>query len=67
MIKVTRLNKIEQYWINDEMIEFIEETPDTLISLESGKKLTVMESAEEVLRMMDERKKVLLSHVFLNR
>jgi len=37
MIKLTRLNQSEVV-INAEMIEFVEETPDTLISLISGKK-----------------------------
>ena len=40
---------MEQFYVNDEKIEFIEETPDTVISLESGKKIVVMESAEEVI------------------
>lgn len=60
MIQVTRLNGTEQYWINDEHIEFIEETPDTIISLMSGKKMTVVESAAEVIRMIDERRISLL-------
>ena len=49
MIKVTRINKVEQFFVNDDKIEFIEETPDTVISLESGKKVVVMESADEVI------------------
>lgn len=60
MIQVTRLNGTEQYWVNDEHIEFIEETPDTIISLMSGKKMTVAESAAEVIRMIDERRISLL-------
>ena len=56
MIQVTRLNGKEQYWINDEHIEFLEETPDTIISLMSGKKVAVAESAAEVIRMIDDRR-----------
>ncbi len=49
MILVTRINKVEQFYVNEHLIEFIEETPDTIISLESGKKIVVMESAEIVI------------------
>jgi uncharacterized protein YlzI (FlbEa/FlbD family) len=38
------------------MIEFIEETPDTVVSLESGKKIVVMESVEKIKeRIREER------------
>lgn len=37
MIYVTRLNN-EEFIINAELIEFIEKTPDTVISLTTGKK-----------------------------
>ncbi len=60
MIQVTRINGTEKYWINDEHIEFIEETPDTMISLMTGKKMTVAESAADVIRMIDERRISLL-------
>jgi len=60
MIKVTRVNKVEQFYVNADKIEFIEETPDTILSLESGKKVMVMESAEEVLtRIIAYRRRVL--------
>ena len=49
MILVTRLNKVEQFYINENLIEFIEETPDTTIILESGKRVVVMESVQVVL------------------
>ena len=59
MIKVTRINKVEEFYINDERIEFIEETPDTVISLESGKKILVMESAAEVIARIIEYRQYL--------
>lgn len=49
LIKVTRINKVEEFYVNDSLIEFMEETPDTVISLESGKKIVVMETAEQVI------------------
>jgi len=57
MILVTRINKVEQFYVNEEKIEFIEETPDTIISLESGKKIVVMERAEEVIARIVEFKR----------
>lgn len=61
MIMVTRINKVEQFYVNENKIEFIEETPDTIISLESGKKVVVMETAEVVIERIFQEKKRLLS------
>jgi flagellar protein FlbD len=49
MILVTRLNKASQFYVNEDQIEFIEETPDTIVTLVSGKKVNVSESALEVV------------------
>jgi len=48
MIQMTRLNG-KEYFINPHLIEFIEETPDTVITLTTGKKVVVEESAEQVV------------------
>jgi flagellar protein FlbD len=48
MIKLTRLNR-EAFVLNADLIEHIETTPDTIISLITGQKLVVMETAEEVV------------------
>lgn len=48
MIKVTRLNK-SQYLINSDLIETIEATPDTIITLIDGKKYIVVESPDIIL------------------
>ena len=48
MIKVTRLNNSE-FWVNAEMIEFVEATPDTVISLVNHDKIIVRESAEAIV------------------
>ena len=56
MILVTRINKVTQFYVNEEMIEFIEETPDTMISLNTGKKIAVMETAIEVIEKVREEK-----------
>ncbi len=51
MIKVTRLTKKDnkEFLLNCDLIESIEETPDTTIKLLNGKILIVSESANEVL------------------
>lgn len=58
MIKVTRLNG-EELYVNSDLIEFIEETPDTVLSLTTSKKIVVKENAEEVIRrIIDFRRKI---------
>jgi len=56
MIFVTRINKVTQFYINEDMIEFIEETPDTIISLNTGSKVAVMETAIEVVEKIRNEK-----------
>ena len=56
MILVTRINKVDQFYVNEDLIEFIEETPDTILALNTGKKLVVMESAEEIVTRIREEK-----------
>jgi len=56
MILVTRINKVTQFYINEDMIEFIEETPDTIISLNTGSKVAVMETAIEVVEKIRDEK-----------
>ncbi|MBN2796987.1 MAG: flagellar FlbD family protein [Clostridia bacterium] len=58
MIEVTRLNGT-RFYVNDAMIEFLEETPDTIITLNTEKKLVVKESIEEILiKIVDFRRRV---------
>jgi flagellar protein FlbD len=53
MIKLTRLNGSE-FWINPHQIEFMEETPDTVIKLFSDKKVVVSEKAALVIERIIE-------------
>ncbi len=61
MIKVTRFKSHDhEFVLNAELIETIEETPDTVITLTNGKKLIVEESMDEVVRrVMDYRRAIL--------
>ncbi|MDD6071770.1 MAG: flagellar FlbD family protein [Clostridiales bacterium] len=47
MIELTKLND-NKFTVNAEIIEFVEETPDTVVSLTTGKKIIVKESRQEV-------------------
>lgn len=58
MIKVTRFNGSE-FWINPHQIEFIEETPDTVIKMFSEKKIVVREKAAEVIASIMEYRRQL--------
>ena len=49
MIQVTRINRVPLV-LNSDLIEHIETTPDTVISLTTGQKFMVLESADEVIR-----------------
>lgn len=48
MIPVTRLNG-QTIIINLDLIESLEQTPDTIITLTNGKKFVVRESANEIV------------------
>ncbi len=61
MIKVTRINNSVLY-LNPDLIESIEETPDTVIQLTTGKKFMVLESFQEILgRIVSYRKEIYTS------
>ena len=56
MIKLTRLNK-SNLIVNSELIEFVEATPDTIITLTTGQKVIVRESVDEVIDSVVEFKR----------
>lgn len=56
MIEVTRL-KGTKIVINAELIEMVEETPDTVITLTSGKKYIVSESGRDIIGLVVEYKR----------
>ena len=62
MIKVTRINKVEKLWINEHQIEYMEETPDTILTMVSGRKYAVAETAEQITdKIIKVRRAVLIS------
>ena len=56
MIRVSRLNE-QEFVLNAEQIKFIEQTPDTVITLISGERLVVIEDVEEVVERVLEYKR----------
>jgi flagellar protein FlbD len=53
MIHLTRLNN-RPLVVNADLIKFIENAPDTVITLLTGEKLVVRESLEQVLELVHE-------------
>ncbi len=58
MIRLTRLNRLPVV-LNSDLIEHIEETPDTVIMLTTGQILRVRETVDEVIdRILEFRRKI---------
>lgn len=53
MIRVTNLHQ-KKFAVNSELIEMIENTPDTMITLTTGKKIMVLESIDELIEKIIE-------------
>ena len=58
MIEVTRLNEVK-FSINSDLIETVEETPDTVITLTNGKKFVVTESMKEIKDLVIDYKRAI--------
>ncbi|MBT3317290.1 flagellar FlbD family protein [bacterium] len=61
MINVTKLNGSDLV-INADLIEFVESTPDTLISLTTGRKIMVQENLEEIIQLAMKFRRTTRSH-----
>jgi len=58
LIAVTKFNG-EMMIVNAELIETVEKTPDTIVSLITGKKYMVQEPVEEIIaRVMEYRRQL---------
>lgn len=62
MIKLTKLNE-KQFYLNCELIESIESTPDTVILLRNGKVYIVKETTETVVGMANKYKQNLFANL----
>jgi flagellar protein FlbD len=58
VIAVTKLNG-EQFMVNAELVELVESTPDTIVSLTTGKKYMVRETIDEIVdRIIQYRRQI---------
>ena len=51
MIEVTKNNGV-RVLVNPDLIELVEETPDTVLTLTTGKKIIVKESRQEIKNLV---------------
>lgn len=61
MIRLTRLNNTKLA-INSDLIKFVENAPDTVITLTTGEKVMVREAMDEVVARVVEFRQSLLGH-----
>lgn len=51
MIEVTKINGV-RVLVNPDLIELVEETPDTVLTLTTGKKIIVKESRQQIKNLV---------------
>jgi len=64
MIQLTRLNN-SPLAVNSDLIKFVEQAPDTVITLITGEKIVVRESAQDVLAKVVEFRRSVLQGIML--
>lgn len=60
MIEVTKMNG-SKILLNSDLLEIVEETPDTVVTLTTGKKLIVKESRQEIKNLVKSYRKGILA------
>ena len=60
MIRLTRFNH-QELVVNSDLIEHVESTPDTVVSMTTGQKFMVRETTAEVIQRVIEFRRKLLS------
>lgn len=62
MIRLTRFNETT-FVLNAELIQTIEETPDTVITLINGQKFLVLEDSQKVIeKVVEYKRNIFTSH-----
>lgn len=56
MIEVTKINDVK-ILVNPDLIELVEETPDTVVTLTTGRKIIIKESRQEVKNLVKSYRK----------
>ncbi|MBQ2276297.1 MAG: flagellar FlbD family protein [Lachnospiraceae bacterium] len=65
MIELTKINNVK-ITVNADIIELVEETPDTVVTLTTGKKIIVKESRQEVTNLVKSYNKEIYSDLLSN-
>ncbi|PYX39178.1 MAG: flagellar protein [Acidobacteria bacterium] len=63
MIQLTRLNN-QPLVLNSDLIKFVEQAPDTVITLVTGEKIVVRENVAQILERILEFRRSVLSGIF---
>jgi flagellar protein FlbD len=63
MIRVTRLNSAPMI-LNSDLIEHIDQSPDTVIALTTGQSVRVRETADEILSRIVDFRRTIQSHAY---
>ena len=66
MIDVTKMNGLE-FTINADLIEVIEEVPDTVITLTTGKRIMVKESRLQIKSLVKNYKREIFTGAILDK
>ena len=59
MIEVTKINGVKVL-VNPDLIELVEETPDTVLTLTTGKKIIVKESRQQIKSLVKSYKREIM-------
>ena len=62
MIELTKLNEVK-FTLNADVIEYVEETPDTVVTLTTGQKIIVKETRQELTNLVILYRKSILSDI----
>ena len=62
MITLTRINGTN-ILINESFVEIVEETPDTVVTMQNGHKYLVKETVEEILYKISERNREFIKFI----
>ena len=60
MIEITKING-QKILVNQDLFEVVEETPDTVITLTTGRKIIVKESRQEIKNLVKLYRKDILA------
>ena len=63
MIQLTRMNRVPVV-LNSDLIEHIETTPDTVVSLTNGHKILVLDSPDEIIERVVQFRRAVIAQPF---